>query len=86
MSEKILNSRVQQKHDIETNWLKATNFIPKLGEVIVYDPDSNCNFPRIKVGDGTTTVINLPFVYEPVSYEMIAEICGTTVTVDEVEY
>lgn len=29
MAEKILNSRVINKHDIESNWLKAANFIPK---------------------------------------------------------
>ena len=78
MADKTLNTRVQQKHDTETNWNKATSFIPKVGEVIVYDPDSNYEFPRIKVGDGTTNVIALPFVYEPVFVEDINEICGVS--------
>lgn len=61
MAEKTLNTRIQQKHDIEANWLKATNFIPKVGEIIVYDADDNYPYARTKIGDGTTTVINLPF-------------------------
>lgn len=62
MSEKILKSRVIQKHDIEANWLKATNFIPKQGEIIIYDIDSTHNYERMKIGDGKTVVSSLPFV------------------------
>lgn len=76
MAEKTLNTRIQQKHDTAANWNKATGFIPKVGEVIVYDPDSNYEFPRIKVGDGTTNVIALPFVYEPITAADIEEICS----------
>lgn len=85
MAEKNLNTRIINKHDTEENWLKAANFIPKAGELIVYDIDSNHNYERIKMGDGITNVNNLPFIYEPVTYAIIDEICGTTV-VDEVEY
>lgn len=60
-----LNTRVQLKHDIEQHWTtagKAANpFIPKPGEVIIYDPDSNYSEPRFKVGDGSTAVHLLPF-------------------------
>lgn len=62
MGEKILNTRLLQKHDIETNWLKAVNFIPKPGEIIVYDPDDNNSSSRVKIGDGVTNVNDLPFV------------------------
>lgn len=62
MAEKNINSRIQQKHDIESNWLKAINFIPKQGELIVYDIDENHNYERIKIGDGITTVSSLPFI------------------------
>lgn len=54
--------RIIQKHETEANWNKATKFIPKLGEVIIYDPDANHTTSRIKIGDGTTVVANLPFV------------------------
>lgn len=66
---KTFNTRTQQKHDVEANWLKATNFIPLAGEVIVYDKDSNYPYARIKIGDGNTNVNNLPFTYELVSVD-----------------
>lgn len=55
-------TRVINKHDTEANWALATNFKPLKGEVIVYEVDANRNFPLIKVGDGVTNVINLPFL------------------------
>ena len=61
-NEKNINSRIQHKHDIEANWLKATTFIPKQGELIVYDVDSNYNYERVKVGDGVSNVNALPFI------------------------
>lgn len=79
--EKPMNSRVLLKNDIEANWMKAVNFIPKLGELIIYnaevdnvttlpqDPETKqtlrdywINYPRIKIGDGTTNVNDLPFI------------------------
>lgn len=56
--------RIIQKHETEANWNKATKFIPKLGEVIIYDPDANHTTSRIKIGDGTTVVANLPFMQQ----------------------
>lgn len=61
MSQKI-KTRIQNKHDVEANWVQAVNFIPMAGEVIVYDQDGNYDKPRIKIGDGQTTINNLPFV------------------------
>ena len=61
MSEKNISSRIIHKHDIENNWNKATNFIPKAGEIIVYDRDETYNYERFKIGDGVTTVTALPF-------------------------
>ena len=60
-TEKTLKTRVVLKHDAEANWNKATTFIPKKGEVIIYDPDSTHIYSRQKIGDGIKTVINLPF-------------------------
>lgn len=38
MSDKVFSDiRVLMKHDITVNWSKAVNFIPKAGEIIVYD-------------------------------------------------
>ena len=61
MSEKTILSRIVHKHDTEANWLKATNFYPKQGEIIVYDIDSTHTYERFKIGDGKTLVSALPF-------------------------
>ena len=61
MSEKIFNTRIQLKHDTEINWAKALNFIPKAGEVIIYDADENYNYARLKIGDGITPINSLGF-------------------------
>ena len=63
-NEKQINSRIQHKHDTEANWYTAgtaTNpFIPKAGELIIYDPDDNYDV-RTKFGDGETPVHLLPW-------------------------
>lgn len=61
MTEKRFNTRLVNKHDVEANWLKATNFIPMQGEIICYDVDENYSYERFKIGDGITNVNNLPF-------------------------
>ena len=77
MAEKILKSRIVHKHDIEANWLLATNFTPKKGELIVYDPDESYTYSRIKIGDGVTNVNELPFHNpEAITFAEIDEICG----------
>lgn len=69
-NEKIFQSRIQLKHDIEENWSKATNFIPKVGEIIIYDIDETNSIARFKIGDGITNINSLPFVshHEAISY------------------
>lgn len=59
--EKNMNARIQHKHDIEANWNKALNFIPKIAEIIVYDIDELHDKIRVKIGDGVTNVKELPF-------------------------
>ena len=56
MANKVIKTRMQQKHDISENWAKAENFSPLVGEIIVYD-DLN----KFKIGDGKTNVNDLPF-------------------------
>ena len=87
-TEKQIKTRLQQKHDVEANWKLATNFIPKDGELIIYDPDNTHPEQRIKIGDGSTKINNLPF-YNYISIEDVDEICGQTLTVatlDEVTF
>lgn len=63
MADKTVKIRLVLKHDTEENWAKAANFIPKQGEVIIYDGAAGAP-SRIKIGDGTTKVNDLPFVHE----------------------
>lgn len=80
MAEKNFNNvRIVNKHDTEANWLKATGFTPKQGELIVYDVDDNYSYERIKIGDGVQNVNNLPFVDDALKTELIAQI-GTVST------
>ena len=62
MANNTIKTRIQLKNDTEANWNKAINFIPLKGEVIIYSADDTHPFSRLKVGDGNTTVINLPFI------------------------
>lgn len=70
---KTLNARIITKHDLEENWNKAESFIPKLGEIIIYDiPEDNIysqynpkSVSRIKVGDGQTICKDLHYITEP---------------------
>ena len=59
---KELFTRIQHKHDIEANWIKAVNFTPLNGEIIVYDKDDEHDYVRIKIGDNKTLVSALPFI------------------------
>ena len=56
-----LARKIVIKHDTEENWNSATDFIPKKGELILYDPDTTYDYIRIKIGDGSTKVSSLPF-------------------------
>lgn len=65
-TEKKITPRIQQKHDVAANWAKATNFIPKKGEIIIYEAEYNASGEetqavRFKIGDGSKTVGALPF-------------------------
>ena len=81
MVEKEIQSRIIHKHETEADWLKATNFIPKQAELIIYDieidGDGNTlplpegrdipyTYERFKIGDGIHTVSMLPFVDEDI--------------------
>lgn len=48
--EKILN-------DSTANWASKSNYIPDNGVIILYN-----DLPGVKIGDGTTTVDQLPFI------------------------
>ena len=62
-----INGRIIQKHDTEDSWKLAKYFMPKKGEIIIYDMyDKNGNKVasrvRHKIGDGIHYVNDLPFI------------------------
>ena len=86
MAEKHIKTRVVQRYDLEVNWNKIPNFVPKPGEFIVYsiEVDAQGNslelpegrtepytYCRFKIGDGIHTIINLPFASGSSSTEEI---------------
>ena len=77
MASKTVNTRIQLKSDTEMNWRKSvlktdhtqglketgTSFVPLAGELIIYSPDNGSPaYCRLKVGDGSHNVLDLPFI------------------------
>ena len=56
-----IKTRTQVKRDTEANWLEHP-ILPLAGELIVYLPDANHPYTRLKIGDGNTNSTNLPFI------------------------
>ena len=44
------------KADVEKNWRKAKNFTPAKNEIIIYEPDEEHDYYRVKVGNGHDNV------------------------------
>lgn len=77
---KTVKTRIQHKHDIEANWIKATHFAPLAGELIIYDAETSSTdltgtgrtepipYVRFKFGDGTTPITDLAFSASPVDW------------------
>lgn len=62
MSEKQMSARVMNLCLTEAEWsTNYANFIPKKGELVIYDSDSTNTVRRFKFGDGIKTVNELPF-------------------------
>lgn len=61
MADKIMHTRIIHTHDIEKNWEATSNFIPRAGELICYDPDTEHDSARVKIGDGVQSINELPF-------------------------
>lgn len=81
MAEKTIKTRIIHKHATESNWAKAINFVPKQGELIIYDDryiDSDGNEVivaddiRWKIGDGVTLVNDLRFANDVIITRLAA--------------
>lgn len=79
MAQKTVKTRIQQKRELEVDWLKATSFVPLAGEIIVYEAEVDADgshrelpsgrttpytYARFKIGDGIQNVNDLPFTLD----------------------
>ena len=71
---KEIPGRLILKHDIESNWNRAVTFVPKQGEIVIYDIDDNHTYERFKIGDGKALVGQLPFYLEDEVIEILNKI------------
>jgi len=87
------NTRIRLKSDTTANWYANPKFIPLEGEVLIYydyestvDEDDNVLYiPAIKIGDGKTYGVDLPFVGDDIRAEIMAHISndGIHVTAED---
>lgn len=57
----VVDGRTIVKTGLEKDWNRLVDFIPLDNEPIYYKPDENHDEWRMKMGDGVTPLINLPF-------------------------
>lgn len=65
--EKQARGKFIAKHETEEIWDRSNGgagvaYVPAAGEQVIYDPDNNYPYPRIKCGDGIKKVKELPFI------------------------
>ena len=58
-----MKARISLLHNTAKGWSKL-NFVPTAGELIIYDPDDDFDYARIKIGDGIHNVSELNFFAE----------------------
>ena len=65
-----MKARICFLHKTEAEWDKASKqyfnthgkpLILEAGELVIYDPDENCKYTRLKVGDGEKQLHELDF-------------------------
>lgn len=75
---KKISTRIINKHATAAVW-NNTNFTPLQGEIVVYDPGYDStdgktySYERMKIGDGSHTIQELPFITENFNLELTAE-------------
>ena len=95
---KKVSGKVLFKHETELIWDYSNdgagvNYIPEQGEKVIYDPDEQHPYPRVKYGDGEHIVKDLPFAvdayavafgYEQNLTEEEKEQARTNIGIDEI--
>ena len=66
-----MKARISQLHMTEAEWQNYSQLVPEAGEFIVYDPDNNHPYARIKVGDGVRVLQDLDFLIDSAILEVL---------------
>ena len=89
---KQYDARIRLKSDTTANWYSNISFIPLAGEAIIYtDYESKTEngdtvlIPGIKIGDGKTYGVDLPFVGDDIRDEIMAHIADGSLHVTSIE-
>lgn len=91
--ENTLKVRIKNKSGSSSYWSSQIDFIPLNGELIIYDDHKTYtdqsnqvhNLPGFKLGDGITTVNELPFVDKVLEEQILKHIANTKVHIQEGE-
>lgn len=84
----VTSDDISIKADTTTNWNEQTTFIPNNGDIIIYLDKrtvNGVNIPGIKIGDGLTYGIDLPFVGDEIAADLLSHINNTTVHITAAE-
>lgn len=80
------NTRIRMKSDTTVNWNAQPTFVPLDGEIIIYTDyetkivdGKTINIPAIKIGDGNTYGVDLPFVNDSLRDQIMEHINNTDV-------
>jgi hypothetical protein len=68
-----MKARISQLHKTEAEWKNLNAFCPSAGEIIIYDPDQNFDYARLKVGDGITNLKDLPFFVDSATQNILQQ-------------
>ena len=69
-----MKARVSHLHKTEADWIKFNDWMPAAGELVIYDPDENFRYARVKVGDGQHTLKELDFFVNSAINNILQEI------------
>ena len=76
------------KHGTKSYWREHLDFIPRSGEIVIYDDYTTINgidIPAIKVGDGLAYAADLPFVSDDIRDRLLRHIQDMVAHVTEEE-
>jgi hypothetical protein len=66
-----MKARISQLCKTEAEWDNLFDFVPFKGEAIIFNPDKQYSYARVKIGDGLTKLKDLPFFIDSSIHDFI---------------